>query len=151
MLVSFSKLSFAILGDDAEILYISSVVAKADEVSGLGEGVPGDVEPAGARQQLVGVRRGLEEIHEALEQGWVLRADIGCLTAEVLRTADATHQAVHPAVAEARVHDDRADRDACRLQQHLAAIGHVHHVLQRRLVVGILVCLDEFVQLKVRR
>ena len=120
-------------------------------MAGLGEGIPGDVEPGGARQQLVGVRRGLEEIHEALELCWVLRADIGSLTAEVLRTADTTYQAIHPAVAEARVHDDWADRDTCRLQQHLAAIGHVHHVLQRRLVVGILVCLDEFVQLKVGR
>ena len=53
-------------------------------MAGLGEGVPGDVEPAGARQQLVGVRRGLEEIHEALELGWVFRADVGCLAAEVL-------------------------------------------------------------------
>ena len=114
-------------------------------MSGLREGVPGDVEPAGARQQLIGEGRGLEEIHEALELRGVLRADIGSLTAEVLRTADATHQAIHPVVAEARVHDDRADFDTCRLQQHLAAIGHVHHVLQRRLVVGILVCLDEFV------
>ena len=79
----------------------SAVVAEADEVAGLGEGVPGDVEPGGARQQLVGVRRGLEECHEALELGRILRADIGSLTAEVLRSGDATHQAVHPAVAEA--------------------------------------------------
>ena len=114
-------------------------------MAGLGEGAPGDVEPGGARQQLVGVWRGLEEIHEALELRGVLRADIGSLTAEVLRAAHATHQTVYPAVAEARVNDDRADRDACRLQQHLAAIGHVHHVLQRRLVVRILVCLNEFV------
>ena len=113
-------------------------------MAGLGEGVPGDVEPGGARQQLVGVGAGLEEIHEALELGWVLRTDINSLTAEVLRAADATHQAVHPAVAEARVHDDRTDFDASRLQQHLTAIAHVHHVLQRRLVVRILVCLDEF-------
>ena len=70
-------------------------------MSGLGEGIPGDVEPGGARQQLVGVRRGLEEIHEALELRGVLRADIGSLTAEVLRTADTTYQAIHPAVAEA--------------------------------------------------
>ena len=52
-------------------------------MAGLGEGAPGDVEPGGARQQLVGVWRGLEEIHEALELRGVLRADIGSLTAEV--------------------------------------------------------------------
>ena len=120
-------------------------------MAGLDEGIPGDVEPGGARQQLVGVRRGLEEIHEALELSRVGRADVGCLTAEVLRAADATHQAVHPAVAETRVNDDRADLDACRFEQQKAAIGHVHNVLQRRLVVGILLCLDEFIQLKVRR
>jgi hypothetical protein len=77
-------LSFVVFRDDAEILYISSVVAEADEVAGLGEGAPGDVEPGGARQQLVGVRRGLEEIHETLELRGVLRAYIGSLTAEVL-------------------------------------------------------------------
>ena len=96
-------------GDDAEVLCILAVIAEADEVAGLGEGVPGDVEPGGARQELVGVRRGLEEIHEALELGRILRADIGSLTAEVLRILHATHQAVHPAVAEARVHDDWPD------------------------------------------
>ena len=70
-------------------------------MAGLGEGVPGDVEPGGARQQLVGMRRGFEEIHEALELSRILRADISCLTAEVLRSGDATHQTVHPTVAEA--------------------------------------------------
>lgn len=50
-------------------------------MAGLGEGVPRDVEPAGARQQLVGIGAGLEEIHEALELRGVLRADVGSLTA----------------------------------------------------------------------
>ena len=155
MLFVTNKQPFAITvaATTVPILYfcISAVISEADEVAGLGEGIPGDVEPGGARQQLVGIGAGLEEIHEALELRGVLRANVGSLTAEVLRAADATHQTVHPAVAEARVHDDRADRDACRLQQHLAAIGHVHHVLQCRLVVRILLCLDEFAQLKVRR
>ena len=87
----------------------SAVVAEADEVSGLGEGVPGDVEPGGARQELVGVGAGLKECHEALELGMILRADVSCLTAEVLRILHATHQAVHPTVAEARVYDDWPD------------------------------------------
>ena len=38
-----------------------AVVSEADEVSGPSEGVPGDVEPGGARQQLIGEGRGLEE------------------------------------------------------------------------------------------
>jgi len=66
-------------------LYISSVVAEADEVAGRGEGIPGYVEPARARQQLIGIGAGLEEIHEALELRGVLRADVGCLTSRVLR------------------------------------------------------------------
>ena len=102
-------LSFVIFGDDAEVLCILAVIAEADEVAGLGERIPGDVEPGGAGQQLVGVGAGLKECHEALELGRILRADVSCLTAEVLRSGDATHQAVHPTVAEARVHDDWPD------------------------------------------
>jgi len=94
---------------EINIFLLSFVIAEADEVAGLGEGDPGDVEPGGARQELVGVGAGLEEIHEALELGRILRADIGSLTAEVLRILHATHQAVHPTVAEARVHDDWPD------------------------------------------
>ena len=41
----------------------------------------------------------LAVVAEALELGWVFRADIGSLTAEVLRILHATHQTVHPAVA----------------------------------------------------
>ena len=33
---------------------ISAVIAKADEVAGLGEGIPGEVEPGGAGEKLVG-------------------------------------------------------------------------------------------------
>ena len=36
-------------------------------MTGGGEGRPGDVKPAGAGQQLVGIRAGAEEIHQALE------------------------------------------------------------------------------------
>jgi len=43
------------------------VVPEADEVAGVGEGRPGDVEPAGAGQQLVGIVAGVEEVHQALE------------------------------------------------------------------------------------
>ena len=63
---------------------ISAVVSEADEVARRGEGAPGDVEPGGARQELVGVGAGLKECHEALELGRILRADIGSLTAEML-------------------------------------------------------------------
>jgi len=62
----------------------SLVVPDADVMPRDAEGVPGDVEPAIARQQLVGIGAGLEEIHEALELRGVLRADVGSLTAEML-------------------------------------------------------------------
>ena len=45
----------------------SLVVPNPDEVPGIGEGRPGDVEPAGAGQQLVGIVAGVEEVHQALE------------------------------------------------------------------------------------
>ena len=39
------------------------VVPYPDVVSGLGERVPGEVEPSVARQKLVGIRTGVEEIN----------------------------------------------------------------------------------------
>ncbi len=39
------------------------VVIDPDEVAGRGEGIPGDVEPAMAGEELVGVLTGFEEIH----------------------------------------------------------------------------------------
>ena len=65
MLFVTNKQPFAITvaATTVPILYfcISAVISEADEVAGLGEGAPGDVEPGGARQQLIGEGRGLEE------------------------------------------------------------------------------------------
>ena len=60
------------------------VVPEADEVAGGGEGRPGDVEPAGAGQQLVGIGAVAEEIDQALELARVLGADVGSLSEQVL-------------------------------------------------------------------
>ena len=57
-------------------------------MAGLGERVPGDVQPAVARQQLVGVFPLPEELHERLELRRVFRADVGSLADEVLGIAD---------------------------------------------------------------
>ena len=47
-------------------------------MAGLGEGTPGDVEPAAAGgQELVGVRMGAQEVDESLELLWVLGANVG--------------------------------------------------------------------------
>ena len=129
----------------------SAVVSYPDDVSGLGEGVPGDVEPAGARQQLVGVRRGLEEIHEALELSRVARADVGSLAEKVLRVTDTTHEGIDSRVAEAGVNKDGTGYFSGRLQEHQTAVGHVRHVLHGGFIVRVFAHVDEFVQLKVRR
>ena len=106
------------------------VVADADEVARLGEGVPGDVKPAGAGQELVCVLTTAQEVDQALELLRVLGADIGGLAETVLGVGDATDLAVHGLAAEAGVDDDGAtDGLTGGLQQHQTAIGHVHHGL----------------------
>ena len=66
------------------LLMISFVIPDADEVAGVGEGAPGDVEPGGGGQELVGVLPAFEEPHESGELRWVIRADVGSLTDQVL-------------------------------------------------------------------
>jgi len=94
----------------------SFVVAEADEVAGGGEGRPGDVEPAGAGQQLVGIGAGAEEIDQALELARVLGADVGSLAKEVLRVMDTTNESIHARVTEAGVDDNGTDHLAGGLQ-----------------------------------
>ena len=43
-------------------MIVSLIVIDPDEMAGRGEGVPGDVEPAAAGEELVGELPGLEEI-----------------------------------------------------------------------------------------
>ena len=45
----------------------SFVVPDSDEVAGRGKGGTGDVEPAGAGEELVGTLVRLQELHEAVE------------------------------------------------------------------------------------
>ena len=99
------------------------VIPDSDEVAGEGEGIPGNVEPAGAGEQLVGQIVSLEEVHEALELAGVLGADVGSLAKEMLRVANATDQGVDARVAVARIDDDGANHLAGGLQEHQAAIG----------------------------
>ena len=108
---------------------ILAVVPDADEVAGWGEGVPGNVEPVGGGEELVGESVGLQEGDEAVELGRVLRADVGGLAFLVLGVLDAADQAVHAAVAEAGVDDDGTDLLSGRLQDHQTAIGQVGHDL----------------------
>ena len=120
-------------------------------MSRSGEWVPGNVEPTCGGQQLVGQFVRLEEVHEALELAGVLGADVGSLTEEMLRVANATDLGVDARRAEAGVDDDRANHLAGGLQDHQAAIGHVRHVLHGGLVVGVLAQIEKLAQTEVGR
>ena len=99
-------------------------------MAGRTEGSPGDVEPAVAGQELVGIFTIAEERDQAVELGGVLGADVGSLANEVLGVLDTANKGVDARVAEAAVDDDgTADSLAGRLQQQAAAIDHVGHVL----------------------
>ena len=115
----------------------------------LGEGIPRNMKPARASQKLVGVLPVSEELHKLRELLRIFRADIGGLTDEVLGVLHATHLTVHGLTTETRVDDDRSNNQSRWLQQHVAAIGHVHHVLYRWAILWVLVQFAELVQFKV--
>ena len=114
-------------------------------MTGLGERTPGDVEPAIAREELVGEFVSLEEIDQALELSWVARADVGSLAEEVLRVVDTTHEGIDARVAEAGVNKDGTDHLSGRFQEHQAAVDHVRHVLHGGFIVRVFAHVDEFV------
>ena len=103
------------------------VVPYPDLMAGLGEGTPGDVEPAAAGgQELVGVRMGAQEVDQAVKLLRVLGADVGSLALQVLRVADTADESVDARVTEARVDDDGAsDSLTGRLQQVTTTIDQV--------------------------
>ena len=116
---------------------------------GNGEGRPGDVKPAVAGQELVGILTTAEECDQALELGGILGADVGSLAEQVLRVLDAANEGVDTRVAEAGVDDDgTADGLAGRFQEHQTAIGQISDDLQRGLVVGVLPHVQKFCQRK---
>ena len=92
-------------------------------MSWLGEGVPGDVEPACAGQELVGVFPVLEELHKFGELRRIFRADIGSLTDEVLGVLHATNLAVYSLTTETRIDDDGPHDESRWFQQLMAAVG----------------------------
>ena len=116
-----------------------------------GEGVPGNVEPAAGSQELVGVLAAAEEVDQPLELRWVFGTDVGSLTQQVLRVADATDEGVDARVAVAGVDDDGNDHLSGGFQQHQAAVGHVRHVLHGGGVVWVLLHVDKLTESEVRR
>ena len=127
------------------------VIGNSNIMSRNAEGIPRDVEPTCGGQQLVSQIVRLEEVHEALELAGVLGADVGSLALQMLRVANTTNEGVDARVAVARVDDDGADHLAGGLQEHQAAIGHVHHVLHGGLVVGVLAQIEKLAQTEVGR
>ena len=120
-------------------------------MAGLSERVPGDVQPAVTRQQLVGVLPLPEELHERLELHRVFRTDIGSLTDKVLGVADTAHLAIHGLTTETRIDDDRPHHEPRRLQQLMTAISQICHDLHRGDVLGVFVQIQELAQSEVRR
>ena len=92
-----------------------TVVIDPDEMAGGGKGIPGDVEPAVAGEELIGELTGFEEIDQTLDLCWVLGADVGGLAEEVLGVFDTTDLAVDGLATEPGIDDDGADDDPGRL------------------------------------
>ena len=70
-------------------------------MAGRSEWHPGDVEPAGAGQELVGIFTTAEERDQTVELGGVLGADVDGATNEVLRVLNTANKGVDARVAEA--------------------------------------------------
>ena len=77
------------------------VIPYPDVVAGRGEWIPGDVEPAIAREQLVGVFADLQEFDELPELRWIFRTDVGSLAEKVLGITDTPYLLVDFRIAEA--------------------------------------------------
>ena len=115
-------------------------------MAGWGEGVPGDVEPAAAGEELVGELPGLEEIDQALELGRVFGTDVGGLAEDVLGVFDTADLAVHGVRTEAGIDDDGADDKTGGLQELMPAVGHIHHILYGRDIFRVFAQMKEFAQ-----
>ena len=126
------------------------VITDADVVARRREGIPGDVEPAIAGEELVGVFADLQEFNEMPELRRVARSDVSCLAEKVLGGTDTPNLLIDFGIAEARVNDERSGYDSCRFEQQMAAIGQIRHVLQRRIVLRIFLQIQKLAQLKVR-
>ena len=120
-------------------------------MAGRREGIPGDVEPAIAREQLVGVFADLQEFDELPELRRVTRPDVGSLTEQVLGVADTPYPLVDFGISEPRVDDERPSYDACWFEQQMTAVGQIYYILHRRDVLWIFPKVKKLAQLEVRR
>ena len=84
-------------------------------MAGRGEGVPGDVKPGGAGEELVGEVVVAEEVDKALELSRIFGTDVGGLAEKVLGVTDTADLAINSLVTEARIDDDGAYFETGRL------------------------------------
>ena len=70
-------------------------------MAGRRKGIPGDVEPPIACEQLVGVFADLQEFYEIPELRRVLRADVCSLAEKMLGSTDTPNSLVDVRIAEA--------------------------------------------------
>ena len=127
------------------------IISDADVVAGRREWIPGDVEPAGAGKELVGVLPFLEEIHERRKLGRIFRVDVCCLTDEMLGAGDTTNLAINCLASKSGVDDDRACDESRGLQQLMASIGKIHNNLHCRYVLRVFAEIKKLAQLEVSR
>ncbi len=120
-------------------------------MSWLSEGIPRNMKPVGAGEELVGVLPVFEEVHEFCELRRIFRTDVGSLTDEVLGVLHATHLAVHSFTTETRINYDGSHEESCRFQQLMAAISHVRHILHRGDILRIFAQVEEFAQTEMLR
>ena len=83
-------------------------------MAGLGEGVPGKVEPTIAGEELIGKGVSFKEVDEALELSWILGTDVGSLADKVLRVAYTPYSAIDVLRTETGIDNDRANNLAGR-------------------------------------
>ena len=89
------------------------VVADADVAAGRGERIPGNMEPVGAREELVGEGVGLEEVDQALELSRIFGADVSSLTNQVLGVAHTADFAIDGLITEPRVDNNWPNDGSC--------------------------------------
>ena len=109
------------------------------------------MEPAIAREQLVGVFAARPDFDELPELRWIFRTDVGSLTKKMLGIADTPYLLVDFRIAEARIDDERSGYDTCRLKQQMAAVGQIDNILYRRDVLRVFLQIEKLPKFKMRR
>ena len=129
----------------------SAIIVDGDVVARHAEGLPREMEPAAAGEQLVGEGVAAQQGHQTLKLTRILGTQVGGLAQQVLAALDAPHLLVDLGCAESRVDDDGSHLLAHRFQYQLTAVGQRHHGLKAGQVVGVTVEGEHLAQREVGR